>query len=144
VDKGSEDPRGRKLNDSRGMLRHYKDLKVWKKSYKLCLKLYKIVASFPTEEKYGLASQIKRAAVSIPSNIAEGYGRKTTADYIRMLYIAYGSVCELETQVMLAGDLDFIVKADLDMLMSDIREVERMLKAQINALERRVLAPSTP
>ena len=126
------------------MLKHYKELKVWQKSYKLCLAVYKIVTNFPIEEKYGLASQIKRAAVSIPSNIAEGYGRKTTADYIRMLYIAYGSVCELESQVMLAGDLDFIVKTDLDMLMSDIQEVERMLKAQISALERRVLTPSTP
>jgi len=61
-----------------------------------------------------------------------------------MLYISYGSVCELETQVMLAGDLDFIVKADRDMLMSDIREVERMLKALINALERKTLEPLTP
>lgn len=61
-----------------------------------------------------------------------------------MLYIAYGSVCELETQVMLAGDLDFVIQPDLEVLKSDIREVERMLKAQISALERRALHPSTP
>ena len=72
-----------------------------------------MTAKFPNEEKYGLTSQIRRSAVSIPSNIAEGYGRKTTADYIRMLYISYGSVCELETQILLAGDLGLIEKGEL-------------------------------
>jgi four helix bundle protein len=80
------------------MLKNYRDLKVWQKSYILCLALYRITKIFPKEESYGLTSQIRRAAVSIPSNIAEGYGRKTTADYLRSLYIAYGSVCELENK----------------------------------------------
>jgi four helix bundle protein len=79
------------------MLKNYRDLKVWQKSYRLCLDLYRKTKKFPKEERYGLSSQIRRSAVSIPSNIAEGYGRKTTADYLRSLYIAYGSVCELET-----------------------------------------------
>ncbi len=86
------------------MLKNYRDLKVWQKSYRLCLDLYRITKKYPKEERYGLTSQIRRSAVSIPSNIAEGYGRKTTADYLRSLYIAYGSVCELETQVLLSGD----------------------------------------
>ena len=73
--------------------------------------------------------------MSIPSNIAEGYGRKTTADYIRMLYISYGSVCELETQVLLAGDLGFIEKGELSTAKKDIEEIERMLKALIKSLE---------
>ena len=123
------------------MLKDYKDLQVWQKSYKLCLKIYGIAAQFPHEERYGLASQIKRSAVSIPSNIAEGYGRKTTADYIRMLYIAYGSVCELETQILLAGDLGFIEKGEVDPLLSDIAEIERMLKALIKSLEQKPLVP---
>ena len=123
------------------MLKDYKDLQVWQKSYKLCLKNYGIAAQFPHEERYGLASQIKRSAVSIPSNIAEGYGRKTTADYIRMLYIAYGSVCELETQILLAGDLGFIEKGEVDPLLSDIAEIERMLKALIKSLEQKPLVP---
>ena len=76
------------------MLKNYRELKVWQKSYGLCLNIYRITGKFPKEERYGLTSQIRRAAASIPSNIAEGYGRKTTADYIRSLYIAYGSVCE--------------------------------------------------
>jgi len=67
------------------MLKNYKELKVWQKSYELCLEIYRITAKFPKEEKYGLTSQIRRSVVSIPSNIAEGYGRKTTLDYIRML-----------------------------------------------------------
>ena len=95
------------------MLKNYKNLKVWKKSYELCLKINRITAKFPKEERYGLTSQIRRSVVSIPSNIAEGYGRKTTIDYIRMLYISYGSVCELETQILLAGDLELIEKDEL-------------------------------
>lgn len=117
------------------MLRNFKDLHVWQKSYKLCLKIYELTPQFPDEEKYGLTSQIKKSAVSIPSNIAEGYGRKTTADYVRMLYISYGSICELETQILLAGDLGFIEKGDLNLLSKDINEVERMLKALIKSLK---------
>ena len=79
--------------------------------------------------------------MSIPSNIAEGYGRKTTLDYVRMLYISYGSVCELETQILLAGDLDFIEKGELDTLQKDIAEIERMLKALIKSLENKSLNP---
>ena len=72
--------------------------------------------------------------MSIPSNIAEGYGRKTTLDYIRMLYISYGSVCELETQILLVGDLGLIENGELFTLKKDIAEIERMLKALIRSL----------
>jgi four helix bundle protein len=123
------------------MLKNYKELKVWRKSYKLCLEVYRITARFPKEERYGLISQIGRCVVSVPSNIAEGYGRRTTADYIRMLYISYGSVCELETQILLAGDLDFIKQDELGALKEDIAEAERMLKAPIKSLENRPLDP---
>ncbi len=125
----------------RSKLKNYKDLKVWQKSYELCLEIYRITAKFPKEEIYGLISQIRRSAVSIPSNIAEGYGRKTTTDYIRMLYISYGSVCELETQILLAGDLDLIEKGELGKLKKDIAEIERMLKALIKSLENKPLNP---
>ena len=86
------------------MLKNYKELKVWQKSYQMSLEIYRITKVFPKDEQYGLTSQIRRAVVSIPSNIAEGYGRKTTPDYLRALYIAYGSTCELETQILLSGD----------------------------------------
>ena len=115
------------------MLKNYKELKVWQKSYELCLEVYRITANFPREERYGLTSQIRRSVVSIPSNIAEGYGRKTTLDYIRMLYISYGSICELETQILLARDLDLIKKGELGTLQKDIAEIERMLKALIKS-----------
>jgi len=79
--------------------------------------------------------------VSIPSSIAEGYGRKTTTDYIRMLDLLYGSVYELETQILLAGDLDFIEKGERSALKKSIAEIERMLKALIKSLEKKTLNP---
>ncbi|MFC1867322.1 four helix bundle protein [Thermodesulfobacteriota bacterium] len=127
--------------DSSEMLKNYKELKVWQKSYQLCLKIYRITERFPKNEKFGLTSQIRRSAVSIPSNIAEGYGRKTTTDYIRFLYIAYGSNCELETQIMLSGDLDYIDSTILKNTMDEIYQVERMLKALIKSLENKHLPP---
>ena len=123
------------------MLKNYKDLKVWQKSYELCLKIYRLTAKFPKEERYGLTSQIRRAAVSIPSNIVEGYGRKTTADYLRFLYIAYGSICELETQLLLSGDLNYVNQEYLESLKDGTEEVERMLKAMIKSLENKRLNP---
>ena len=116
------------------MLRNYKELKVWQKAYTLCLEIYKVTRTFPKEERYGLISQIRRAAVSIPSNIAEGYGRKSTGEYIQALYIAYGSQCELETQILLSGDLGFIESKILKQLQEKVEEVERMLKGLIKSL----------
>ena len=123
------------------MLKNYKELKVWQKSYQLCLTIYKATKTFPKNEGFGLTSQMRRAALSIPSNIAEGYGRKTTPDYLRSLYIAYGSTCELETQILLSGDLGYLNKESLSELQRDIGEVERMLKALIKSLETKHLNP---
>ena len=123
------------------MLRNYKELKVWQKAYQLCLEVYKITKGFPREERYGLTSQIRRAAVSVPSNIAEGYGRKTTPEYIRSLYFAYGSNCELDTQISLSGDLGYMRAQEKEMLQGNIGEVERMLKALIKSLENKRLTP---
>jgi four helix bundle protein len=85
------------------MIKNYKELKVWQKSYRLCLEVYRVTNGFPKEELYGLTSQMRRAALSIPCNRAEGYGRETTPEYIRSLYIAYGSTCELETQTLISS-----------------------------------------
>jgi four helix bundle protein len=123
------------------MLRNYKELKVWQKAYQLSLEVYKITKGFPREERYGLTSQIRRAAVSVPSNIAEGYGRKTTPEYIRSLYFAYGSNCELDTQISLSGDLGYMKAQEKEMLQRGIGEVERMLKALIKSLENKRLTP---
>jgi four helix bundle protein len=123
------------------MLKNYKELNVWQKAYQLCVKIYKTTKRFPKEEIYGLTSQLRRSAVSVPSNIAEGYGRQTTKEYIQALYIAYGSNCELETQIFLAGDLGYIESRDLEELQKDLGEVERMLKSLIKSLENKRLNP---
>jgi len=108
----------------------FKDLIVWQKSYKLVLEIYKLTDLFPRHEMYGLAQQIRRAAVSIPSNISEGYGRQYNKEYRQFLSIAYGSLCELETQCLLSVDLDYIKQNNVvEMLM---REVGAMLYRIIN------------
>jgi len=88
-------------------LKSFKELIVWQKAYKLVLEICKFTYNFPKAETYGLVQQIRRAAISIPSNIAEGYGRKHKTDYHRFLSMAYGSLLELETQYMLSIDLGY-------------------------------------
>jgi four helix bundle protein len=116
------------------MLKNYKELKVWQKAYQLCIEVYRVTKTFPKEEIYGLTSQIRRAAVSVPSNIAEGYGRRTVGEYIQALYVAYGSNCELETQILLSGDLGFVGDENLNGLKKNLGDVERLLKALIRSL----------
>ena len=123
------------------MLKSYKDLLVWKKAYQLCLEVYKATKKFPAAERFVLVSQLRRAALSIPSNIAEGYGRRTTGEYIHSLSIAYGSVCELETQVMLSGDLGYLEDEGLKELLANISEVERMIMGLIKSLDKKYLNP---
>jgi len=108
----------------------FKDLIVWQKSYKLVIEIYKVTGNFPKSEVYGLSQQIRRSAVSIPSNIAEGYGRQYNKEYRHFLTIAYGSLCELETQYLLSVDLNHMVKNNLiEVLM---KEVGSMLYRMIN------------
>jgi four helix bundle protein len=103
----------------------FKDLIVWQKSYKLVLEIYTITSSFPKSEVYGLSQQMRKAAVSVPSNIAEGYGRKHKAEYNQFLAIAYSSLLELETQFLLAKDLKYIDNTQT--IESLLEEVARML-----------------
>jgi len=86
----------------------FKDLIVWRKSYQLVLEIYKVTKLYPKHEIYALAQQMQRSAVSIPSNIAEGYGRRNAKEYRHFLSISYGSLCELETQYMLSIDLGYL------------------------------------
>jgi four helix bundle protein len=120
------------------VLSSYKELNVWKKAYALCLSVYLATKSFPKSEVYGLTSQLRRASFSVPSNIAEGYGRHSTAEYIRSLRIAYGSLCEVETQLMLATDLEYIPATESGCLLASVGDVERMLQALIRSLNKRV------
>ena len=123
------------------MLKTYKDLTAWQKSYNLCLTIYRISKDIPKEEQYGLISQLRRAAVSIPSNIAEGYGRKSIGDYIRFLYLSYGSVCELETQILISNDLGYISVESFQEANEKVGEVERILKGLIKSLEKKHSTP---
>jgi four helix bundle protein len=110
----------------------FKDLIVWQKSYHLVLEIYKLTKEFPRYEMYGLSRQMRRCAVSIPSNIAEGYGRMYNKEYAQFLSIAYGSLCELETQYLLSVDLQYAKnKANIEGLM---KEVGSMLYRMINPI----------
>ena len=119
------------------MLRNYKDLKVWQKSFGACLDVYRVTGSFPADERFGLTAQLRRAAVSVPSNIAEGYARDTTPDYLRHLWIARGSLAETETQLMLAREMALADRQDLEILLGSVAEIERMLSALIRSLKDR-------
>ncbi len=119
------------------MLKTYKELTAWQKAYDLCLVIYRISKDIPKEEQCGLISQLRRAALSIPSNIAEGYGRKSIGDYLRFLYISYGSVCELETQILISKDLGYISMECFQETNDKISEVERILKGLIKSLEKK-------
>jgi four helix bundle protein len=102
----------------------HKDLEVWKKSMDLVVKVYQITQLFPDAEKFGLTSQMKRAAVSIPSNIAEGAARKGNKEFIQFLYIAIASLSELETQYLIAIRLEFIKKEDaLELQMIEVKKL---------------------
>jgi len=116
--------------EKREPVKSFKDLVVWQKAYKLALELYQKTKVFPKEELYGLKQQMRRAAVSIPSNIAEGYGRKHKAEYHHFLSIAYGSLLELDTQCLLSHDLGYIEYNELTKGL--IREVGAMLYRMLN------------
>ena len=112
-------------------MRNYRDLVVWQKSMVLVTKVYSITRLLPKEELYGLVSQIRRSAVSIPSNIAEGYGRYSTNDYIRFLQIAIGSLYELQTQLEICLNLGYLSKEHFEKIYEQSREIERMLSSLI-------------
>jgi len=102
----------------------HKDLEIWKRGMKLVKDIYKLTSTFPKEENYGLSSQMRRAAVSIPSNIAEGAARGHEKEYIRFLYIALGSLAELETQLLISVDLEYCQHSEIE---SDLEVLRKML-----------------
>ena len=115
---------------------NYKDLVVWQKGIALAKVIYRLTQSLPSTEKFGLVAQMRRAAVSIPSNIAEGQARHTTGEFIQFISHAEGSVAELDTQLILSGELKFCDSASAAPAFELIRELRRML----NVLRRRLAA----
>ena len=116
-------------------MRNFKELKVWEKAHRLTLEVYKATASFPKEELYGLTSQIRRAAASVPANIAEGCGRETKVEFARFLQISMGSASELEYHLLLARDLNFLTETIYGPLESHVTEVKRMLTSLIQRIK---------
>jgi len=115
----------------------YRDLIVWQKSTKFVTRIYKLTEKFPKSEMFGLTSQMRRAAVSIPANIAEGYARKHRAEYVQFLRIAYGSGAELETYVVVLKDLGYLSDLYIAELNVQLSEIMRMLNKLITSLASR-------
>lgn len=114
---------------------HFKELIVWQKSINLVTEIYRITEKFPPNEIYGLTSQLRRASVSVPSNIAEGNTRRSKADYLQFLRIARGSCSEIETQIIISKNLGFIDDTIFETLSFNIIEISKMINGLINSLK---------
>jgi len=108
--------------------RSYRDLEVWKLSIDFVKKVYQVTYNFPASEKFGLINQIRRATVSIPSNIAEGQGRNSSKEFKQFLAISLGSLAELETQLIIAKEIDYLTQNGLDALLSPLDRIRKMIK----------------
>jgi four helix bundle protein len=115
-------------------VKSYRDLIVWKKSMRLAFDIYNLVKQLPSEERYALADQMRRAVVSIPSNIAEGKQRGSLNDYKRFAFIAKGSLSELETQILLCEGFGYITKEQSEIIMDQCAEISKMLGSLIKKL----------
>ena len=114
--------------------RNYRELIVWQEGIKLAKAIYKLTGKFPRQETYALADQIRRAAVSVPSNIAEGQARKAPGDFSRFLHIALGSLAEVDTQLVLAQEFGYLSKEDVDVMDEQIQGLRKKLYALIHSL----------
>ena len=121
-------------------MKSYKELEVWQVSRQFVVEVYRLLTKFPAEEKFALCDQIRRAVISVPSNIAEGFGRDTHKDFAHFLVQARGSLCEVETQLILAVDLGYIAESEIP--AATIASISKMLSALMRHL-RAEPAPST-
>jgi len=112
----------------------HKNLLVWQKSIAFVTHIYQLTKRFPKEELYCIVSQIRRSAISIPSNITEGFARKNTKEYIQFLYVSLGSASELETQLIISSNLDYMEISRLQDIQSELTEIIRMLTGLIKSL----------
>jgi len=120
-------------------IQSYRDLDIWKRSRTMVTTIYRATSSFPKREMFGLTSQLRRAAISIPSNIAEGAARLYTREYIRFLSNALGSIAELETQLFVSVDLDYITEQRLQVIMQELDQIGRMIRRLVQRLEERLV-----
>ncbi len=115
-------------------MRVFQELKIWQRSHEFTLRIYESTKTFPKEELYGLTSQMRRSASSIPTNIAEGCGKNSNPDFARFINIAMGSAAELEYQLILSKDLQYISERDFDSLYNELVEIRRMINTFIRKL----------
>jgi four helix bundle protein len=120
-----------------GAFRSYRDLEVWQLGMSIARQVYQLTASFPNEERFGLTSQLRRAAVSIPANIAEGHARSGTGEFLHFLSIAMGSLAEVETYVLLGADFGYIDSAEQQNLLSQLDRLGKMLRGLHRTLAQR-------
>ena len=116
----------------------YKDLIVWQKSIALVTRIYSITQAFPGSEKFGIVSQLNRACVSIPTNIAEGWGRESSKNYLQFLRISRGSLMETETLLLISKNLNFIQEKEYKELLKDVEEVGKILQGLIKSVNQKV------
>jgi len=116
--------------------RSYQDLDVWRLSINLVKEIYRVIEKFPSSELYVLSSQIRKAAISIPSNIAEGQGRNSSREFRQYLAVSLGSLAELETQLIIAQEIRYLTAEELDPLLISIDTIRKMLRALSNSLHR--------
>ncbi|WP_292240765.1 four helix bundle protein [Mesorhizobium sp.] len=115
----------------------YRDLIVWKAAIELAVECYSVTTAFPNKEAYGMTSQIRRSAASIPANIAEGHGRENTGAFIQFLRFAQGSLKELETHLMLSGRVGLMVEKEVIRLLGQAEEIGKMLRSMIRSLQQK-------
>ncbi len=125
-------------------MQSYEELGVWQKSVSLAIEIYKTTERFPQMEKFGLTGQIRRATTSVPANIAEGWGRGSTKEYIQFLLVARGSLLELETHLIIAQKLNYLKEEQLQGLRTRTGQIGRMLNGLIHALRVRRQGPESP
>ena len=126
------------------IVKSYQDLLVWQKARILVSDVYILTQTFPQDERFGLTSQLRRAIISVPSNIAEGSSKRSTKEFLRFLNIAYGSLAEVETQLFLAQDLGYLLEAQTNPLLEKSSQIGRMLNALMNKLEHKITELRTP
>ncbi len=119
-------------------IRSYRDLEVWKSGMRVTLRVYELTKTFPDDERFGLVSQLRRAATSIPSNVAEGHARQSTKEYLHHISYALGSLAEVETQILIAEELKYLGNDDSQTLLSDLAGLGKQLRALTTSLKRKL------
>jgi four helix bundle protein len=123
------------MESAKNTIRSFKDLIVWQRSMDLAVRIYRITQKLPASEQFGLTSQLRRASVSIPSNIAEGYGRQSTGNYRQFLSISRGSLMEIETQINICDRLKYLAQSDTENIFKEITEISKMLTSLISKIK---------